>query len=84
MSRVADELGIDPFEFRFKNANRVGDTSPNRIRYGDPSTVDVLHAIADSSGHELSPASQQATRERREGEWLPDHLVSQISDTEDH
>jgi CO/xanthine dehydrogenase Mo-binding subunit len=84
MSRVADELGLDPFEFRFKNANRIGDTSPNGIGYGDPSTVDVLHAIADATDQDLTPAYQGATRERREGEWLPDHLVAQMSTSEDH
>ena len=38
MSRIALELGLDPFEIRLKNANRKGDTSPNGIAYTDPST----------------------------------------------
>ena len=40
MNRIANELGLDPFEIRLKNANRIGDTSPNGIAYTDPSTVD--------------------------------------------
>ena len=39
MSRIADVLGLDPIEIRLKNANRVGDTSPNGVVYTDPSTV---------------------------------------------
>ena len=39
MSRIAEVLGIDPFEVRLKNANRIGDTSPNRRGVHRPSTV---------------------------------------------
>ena len=46
MNRIANELGLDPIEIRLKNANRIGDTSPNGIAYTDPSTVDTLQAIA--------------------------------------
>ena len=84
MSRIAEELGVDPFELRLKNANRIGDTSPNGIRYMDPSTVDVLHAIADATDAELAAPYSDATREMREGEWLPEHLVGQLSHSEDH
>ena len=44
MSRIADVLGLDPYEVRLKNANRIGDMSPNRIVYTDPSTVSVVKA----------------------------------------
>lgn len=83
MSRIADELDLDPFELRLKNANRINDTSPNRISYTDPSTVEVLQSIAGATGHPLAPAYATATREPRHGDWLPDHLVDQIS-TEGH
>jgi CO/xanthine dehydrogenase Mo-binding subunit len=84
MSRVAQVLGIDPFELRLKNANRIGDTSPNGIVYTDPSTVPVLQAIAEAVGHELKAEYRQMTRERRSGEWLPEHLVAQLGPTEEH
>ncbi len=84
MSRIAEELGIDPYGLRIKNANRIGDTSPNGISYTDPSTVDVVHAIAQATGTNLSPPYCDATRERRQGEWLPEHLVGQLSHSEDH
>ena len=53
MNRVAEVLGLDPFEIRLKNANRVGDTSPNGVAYADPSTVPTLQTIAEAIGHEL-------------------------------
>ncbi|MCY3562240.1 MAG: molybdopterin-dependent oxidoreductase [bacterium] len=84
MSRIAEELGVDPLELRLKNANRIGDTSPNGITYTDPSTVDVLHAIAGATDADLPAPYRDASRDRRAGEWLPEHLVSQLSDSEGH
>jgi CO/xanthine dehydrogenase Mo-binding subunit len=84
ISRIAQELGMDPFELRLKNANRIGDTSPNGVVYTDPSTVPTIQAIADSLGHELSADYRQAGREQREGRWLPEHLVGQLGNPEDH
>lgn len=84
MSRVAEVLGIDPFEIRLKNANRIGDTSPNGVVYTDPSTVPTIQAIADATGHELPAAYRTMTRDRREGEWLPEHLVAQLGNPEAH
>ena len=31
MNRIADVLGIDPYELRLRNANRIGDTTPNSV-----------------------------------------------------
>ena len=76
--RVAKELGMDPYEFRLKNANRVNDTSPNRIAYEDPSTVEVLQSLAAATGVELGDGLRAMTREQRSGDMLPDHLVAQI------
>jgi CO/xanthine dehydrogenase Mo-binding subunit len=80
MSRIAEVLGIDPFELRLKNANRVGDTSPNGIAYADPSTVPTIQAIADSIGHELSGDYRAMTPGKREGALLPEHLVAQLGE----
>ena len=66
---------MDPFEIRLKNANRIGDTSPNGVVYTDPSTVPTIHAIADAVGHELPADYRTMTRDPREGELLPDHLA---------
>ena len=76
LNRVAKELGIDPVEIRMKNANRIGDTSPNGVAYTDPSTIDTLKAIADAIGHELPADYRTMTNQPRSGELLPEHLVS--------
>jgi CO/xanthine dehydrogenase Mo-binding subunit len=84
MSRVARELGLDPIEIRLKNANRIGDTSPNGVAYTDPSTVDTLKAIADAIGHELPADYRTMTNEPRSGDLLPEHLAAQVGSTEGH
>jgi CO/xanthine dehydrogenase Mo-binding subunit len=84
MSRIADVLGLDPIEIRLKNANRIGDTSPNGIVYTDPSTVPTIQTIAEAIGHELPAAYRTTTSAKREGEWLPEHLVAQLGNPEDH
>ena len=84
MNRIAQELEMDPFEIRLKNANRIGDTSPNGVVYTDPSTVPTIQAIADAVGHELPADYRTMTRDPREGEWLPEHLAAQVGDPEAH
>ena len=84
MSRVAEELGLDPIEIRLKNANRIGDTSPNGVVYTDPSTIDTLKAIADAIGHELPADYRTMTSAPLEGELLPEHLAAQVGSTEAH
>ncbi len=85
MSRIAQELGIDPFELRLKNANRIGDTSPNGIAYTDPSTVPTIQAIADSLGHELPADYRTMTHRAARGRPAPpEHLVAQLGNPEAH
>jgi CO/xanthine dehydrogenase Mo-binding subunit len=84
VSRIARVLGVDPFEIRLKNANRIADTSPNGVVYTDPSTVPTIQAIAEAIGHELPASFRTLTRDAREGEWLPDHLLAQVGDPEAH
>jgi CO/xanthine dehydrogenase Mo-binding subunit len=84
MSRIADVLGLDPFEIRLKNANRIGDTSPNGVVYTDPSTVPTIQAIADHLGHELPADYRTMTSAPRDGGLLPEHLVAQLGNPEDH
>jgi CO/xanthine dehydrogenase Mo-binding subunit len=78
MNRIAETLGMDPFELRLKNANRVGDLTANRVRLTDPSTVPVVLAAADRIGHELSAEYRQMTNAPRSGELLPEHLVASV------
>jgi CO/xanthine dehydrogenase Mo-binding subunit len=77
ISRVADVLGLDPVELRLRNANRIGDTTANRVVMKDPSTVAVTLAAADRVGFELGAEYRSMTNERRSGDLLPDHLVAQ-------
>ena len=84
MSRIALELDIDPYELRLKNANRVGDTSPNQIPYTDPSTVPTILAIADAVAHDLAPEYRAMTPAQRSGDLLPEHLVGQLGNPEVH
>jgi CO/xanthine dehydrogenase Mo-binding subunit len=82
MSRVAQVLGIDPFELRLKNANRIADTSPNGVAYTDPSTVPTILAIADAVGHELPADYRAMTRDARAGDLLPEHLEAQVGEVD--
>jgi CO/xanthine dehydrogenase Mo-binding subunit len=84
MSRVADVLGIDQYEIRLKNANRIGDTSPNGIVYTDPSTVSTIQTMAEAIGHELTADYRTMTSEPRTGALLPEHLVAQTANPEEH
>ena len=84
MNRVAEVLGIDPWELRLKNANRVADTSPSRVAYANPSTVTTLLAAADAAGVQLSAQLRAMTNARRKGALLPVHLVGQQREPRDH
>ena len=77
MNRIARVLGLDPFEIRLKNANRIRDTTANRVVLKDPSTVPVMLAMADKIGHELPADFRAMTNEPRSGDLLPEHLVGQ-------
>ncbi|MGI9657512.1 MAG: molybdopterin cofactor-binding domain-containing protein, partial [Gaiellaceae bacterium] len=77
MTRIADVLGIDPYELRLKNANRLGDTTPNGVRLPDPSTVATIQAVAGAAGVELAADYAAMTSEPRSGSLLPPHLEAQ-------
>ena len=84
IERDARAIGMDPLEFRMKNANHVGDTSPNGVVYTDPSTVPVVQAIAEATGHELPANYRTMTAGMRTGDELPEHLTAQLGNPEDH
>jgi CO/xanthine dehydrogenase Mo-binding subunit len=77
LNRIADVLGLDPWELRLKNANRIGDTTGNGVTLQDPSTVPVTLAAAERVGIELGAEYRQMTSEPRTGAMLPEHLVAQ-------
>ena len=84
MSRIAEQLGIHPLELRLKNANRIGDTTGNRVVMHDPSTVPVTLAAADAAGVGLGEEYREMTSERRSGDLLPEHLVAQQAPAGEH
>ena len=70
-------IGVDPWQLRLKNANRIGDTSGNGVVLKDPSTVPVTLAAAERVGIELPAEYRQMTSAARSGDLLPEHLVAQ-------
>jgi CO/xanthine dehydrogenase Mo-binding subunit len=84
MTRIAEVLGMDPLELRLKNANRIGDTTGNRVVMHDPSTVVVTLAAAEQVGYELAEEYRAMTPERRTGDLLPEHLVGQQAPEGEH
>ena len=58
--------------------------APNGVVYTDPSTVPTIHAIAEAIGQQLPAEYASMTSEARSGEWLPEHLVAQVGNPEDH
>ncbi|HEY5094294.1 MAG TPA: xanthine dehydrogenase family protein molybdopterin-binding subunit [Candidatus Eremiobacteraceae bacterium] len=57
LDEIARKLGIDPLEFRLKNAWREGDESPSGQRLTSVSVVDVLQKAADAIGWDKPRAS---------------------------
>lgn len=54
MDRVARELGIDPLEFRLRNAYRDGDMKAHRKVAEGTALIEVMQKAASLVGHELS------------------------------
>jgi len=77
LTRIAQVIGMDPWQLRLKNANRIGDTSGNGVALKDPSTVPVTLAAAERVGVELPAEYRQMTPAPRSGDLLPEHLVAQ-------
>lgn len=77
MNRVAEQLGLSPWEIRLKNANRIGDLTPTRVELEDPSAVSTILACADAAGVELPADYAAMTSSPRSGALLPPHLEDQ-------
>lgn len=55
MDRDAEAVGMDPLEFRLRNAYRDGDLKPHRKTVSDASAIEVLQAAAALIGQDLPP-----------------------------
>ncbi len=53
MDKIAQELGMDPWEVRFINAYRTGDQTPTRRVLNSVALVEVLQKLAKKAGVDL-------------------------------
>ena len=84
MSRIADVL--ESIRSRSGSRTRTGSATrpPNGIVYTDPSTVSTIQTMAEAIGHELPADYRTMTNEPRAGALLPEHLVAQTANPEEH
>ena len=67
MYKIAKTIGMDPLEFRFKNAMRRGDKLVNQQVMHDTSIIEVMQTLAQKAGVQLPDHLYQMTSsDRRE------------------
>ncbi|MBC8253762.1 MAG: xanthine dehydrogenase family protein molybdopterin-binding subunit [Ardenticatenia bacterium] len=57
MDKIAETIGMDPWEIRFVNAYRNGDIKPHQKIVEDATLIETMQAAADMVGHGLSDRS---------------------------
>jgi CO/xanthine dehydrogenase Mo-binding subunit len=96
IDHLARELGMDPLEFRIKNALRPGDTGLTGEHFRNPRAVEVLERLREETGWGAQPLPPNhgrgvALRARHVGEGkgellvrlLPDARIEVLSATSD-
>ena len=58
MDRIAELVGMDPWEIRFLNAYRNGDMRPHQKEVEDATLIEVMQAAAEMTGHDLPDQSE--------------------------
>jgi CO/xanthine dehydrogenase Mo-binding subunit len=53
MDKIAEAVGMDPWEIRFINAYRNGDMKPHRKVVEDATLIETMQAAAELVGHQL-------------------------------
>ncbi len=53
MDKIAETVGLDPWEIRFINAYRNGDIKPHRKVVEDATLIETMQAAAKLTGHQL-------------------------------
>lgn len=66
MNMIADKLGLDPWEIRFRNAMRNQDQLATRTRLDSVYLIETMQKLADWVGHPLSEESRGLTSAPRE------------------
>ena len=68
MDKIAEVVGIDPWEIRFINAYRNGDMKPHQKVVEDATLIEVMQAAAELVGHELPEEfKKMSSWDRKEG-----------------
>ncbi|MCO6452598.1 MAG: xanthine dehydrogenase family protein molybdopterin-binding subunit [Caldilineales bacterium] len=67
MDKIAETVGMDPWEIRFVNAYRNGDIKPHRKEVEDATLIEVMQAAAELVGHELPENLKAMNSWDREG-----------------
>jgi CO/xanthine dehydrogenase Mo-binding subunit len=67
MNRIAEVVGIDPWELRFINAYRNGDLRPHQKVVEDATLIEVMQAAAQMVGKELPEKYMQMSSWDKEG-----------------
>jgi xanthine dehydrogenase molybdenum-binding subunit len=62
MDMLASRLGMDPLEFRLKNANRPGDLTPQGLKITSCGMEECLRRAAEESGWKSKNESKKGTR----------------------
>jgi len=67
MDKIAETIGMDPWEIRFVNAYRNGDIKPHRKVVEDATLIEAMQAAAEMVGHELPDHLKAMNSNDREG-----------------
>jgi CO/xanthine dehydrogenase Mo-binding subunit len=67
MDKIAETVGMDPWEIRFLNAYRNGDMKPYRKVAQDATLIETMQAAAKMVGHELPEHLQAMSSWDRKG-----------------
>ena len=67
MDKIAETIGMDPWEIRFVNAYRNGDVKPHRKVVEDATLIETMQAAAELVGHELPEKLKAMNSNDREG-----------------
>ena len=67
MDKIAETIGMDPWEIRFVNAYRNGDIKPHRKVVEDATLIEAMQAAAEMVDHELPEHLRAMSSNDREG-----------------
>jgi CO/xanthine dehydrogenase Mo-binding subunit len=68
MDLMAEAIGMDPWEIRFINAWREGDTAPNQWKVVAAGLIETMKKAAEMEGVKLPPHLLAMSSQRREKE----------------